>query len=234
MKLSDSTIRTVKNKQMFIDHLKEKYGRSVFNDLDKLSKDFNLTLNWLGEKYGFTREYARQIFFRYYGYKYSRKVFKRVDRHKKEKERIRKQDFHLYYDPKYKVRRFKRESQVLRGAMVELKAKEICKHYKYKITITPEKSIRLIDLIVNDLFCEVKSSSKAFNPSNGNSYMYFNCRFTPKQKEKADFLFWYIIPTDTFYIIPSSAFPMGLTLYVPEIEIPHRYSEFRNAWHLLE
>ena len=230
----EDTMKTMKNKQIFIGHLKEKYGRRIFNDLENLSKDFNLTLTWLGDKYGFTREYARQIFFRYYGFEYSKKVRNRVSRRKKEKERIRKQDFHLYYDPKYKVRRLKRGSKVLRGAIAELKAKEICKYYKYKITITPEKSIRLIDLIVNDLFCEVKSTLKSYKTSNISNNAYFVCNFKPKQKEKADFLFWYIYSINTFYVIPSLAFPKGQSLYIPETGIPHRYSEYKEAWHLLD
>jgi hypothetical protein len=51
--------------------LKKKYGKSIFRNLEKLKNEKGYTLQDLGTKYGFTREYARQIFGKYFGFPYT-------------------------------------------------------------------------------------------------------------------------------------------------------------------
>ena len=230
----ENTMITIKNKQMFKDHLKEKYGRGIFSDLERLSKDFNLTLNWLGNKYGFTREYARQVFFRYYGYKYSRKVHEGIRIKAKEQEKQKLQNFYVLYDPVKRIRNIKKSGPCYKGLIVEVEAKKICERLGYKIIIDPQKSLREIDLIVNNYFCEIKSSYVSYQYYKNTPTRYFRCRLSEKQKETAHFLIWYIAPQDEFYIMPSHAyFKYCNTLFLPEGASNNKFSEYKNAWHLL-
>ena len=49
-----------------------KYGETILSDLNQLSRiDSGFTLSDLGKKYGFSREYARQMFFNIYGYPFT-------------------------------------------------------------------------------------------------------------------------------------------------------------------
>ena len=58
----------------FKTYLRAKYGKQIFTDLKQLQLDSNFTLQMMGNKYGFTREYARQIFGKYFGFPYGYSV----------------------------------------------------------------------------------------------------------------------------------------------------------------
>lgn len=212
----------------YLDSLKKKYGRGIQTDLYQIRDNPSYTLAWLAGRHGFTREYARQIFNKYFQYPYTK--IKNKQSNKKKLRRIMRSEKNQ--NPKEKIKHYKKgESGAYKGMLIELLALKTCQSLGFKYTT--KNTTRIVDLNINGFFCEVKSAHSAYEINKGYDHRFFHCIISPKQMEKADFVFFYIAPADTFYVIPINNVPKGGCIYIPEADVPHRYCDFKESWGLL-
>lgn len=214
-----------KQSGLFIEKLKKKYGETIYPDLLKLQEEETATLQWFGDKYGFTREYSRQLFNKFFRYPYTKKIKQNKERRKsqylfnREKKRL----------PQSKVERYKKTSPAYKGALIELLVYEICGSLGFKIAppYTPHT-----DLIINKYLCEIKSRARTTR-TNPEGPPYYQFSIKKNEYEKLDYLIAYVVPKKEFYIIPKAAIK-GLSVYIGEDNNNCYTSKYRSAWHLLK
>lgn len=92
-----------------------------------------------------------------------------------------------------------------------------------------------VDLIVNGLAVAVAVRNKSRKVTPGTKTRYFTFQLSSKQKECADFVVCSVAPRDSCYVIPMGKVRKGGCIYIPDVDgYSGAYSEFENAWHLLE
>ena len=204
-----------------------KHGEAIIDDLNHTANiDSDFTLSDLSAKYGFTREYARQIFFGINGFQFT--VIKKV-RIAKDRERKLK----LLRSPSEKLKRYTEGSLQYNGAIAEDKAVNICNRLGFSVTINREDG-QTIDMVVNGLRCEVKASYRPTKTRNNGHYYHFG--LSKEQLEKVDFILCYVAPKSCFYVIPRSEITSSI-IWIPsnsETQLKSRYNQFKEAWHLLK
>lgn len=212
----------------FLEKLKKKYGESIYLDLIKLRDEKSATLQWFGNKYGFTKEYSRQLFNKFFLFPYTEKIKKNKDKRRTdylfncEKKRL----------PQSKVERYKKTGSAYRGALVELLVFELCESFGFNIA---PPYTRCTDLVINKYLCEIKSSEIAFltNPEVSPDKYYYRFALKKSEYEKLDFLICYAIPKNEFYIIPKAAIK-GLNVYIGKNDDKCYASKYKSAWNLLK
>jgi hypothetical protein len=214
------------------------YPQEMINDFKSLTPDSATNLTRLSEKYGFTRERARQLYEKINGFKFT--AIKNV-RVAKAAER-RSQLSILKRDPRHKVASYKEGSGIYRGSLAEKKVLDICNALGYEVR--PFMDGLTIDLIVNGHNVEIKSSYKASFMSEGSRTPYYRFRLGEGQRI-ADFVVCYAAPANNFFVIPNSEWPRGESLYIPtknrrewdlknhHFDITNKYYAYLEAWHLL-
>jgi hypothetical protein len=224
----------------FIESLTDKYGENIIDEYAKIIQSEKQGLKSIADKYGFTKEYARQVFEKLYGFHYT--VIKREKIKKKEEKKLIERQ--LKKDPTYKVENFK-DGLIKKGAIAEKKVLDICATLGY--TVKPFIENNSIDLVVNDYLVEVKSAWKSMIIPGGKTPCYrFNLR---DSQRKTDFIVCYAAPLNKFFIIPISDFNNGCSIWVAEKESnvwnfskdgkhqyksTNRFWKYLEAWHLLE
>jgi hypothetical protein len=201
-----------------------RYGEEILNDLKRLVLDINYTLDDVGKKHGFSREYTRQIFEYVYGFKYTVIRNKKMDTRFEiaEKRRFEK------LNPVYKLQNYK-DGLVKKGAVAEKKVMDICNTLNYKVTPYKNKSI---DLVINGYSVDVKSNYKFRTFDREHTTLYCNFNIS-KSQVNADFIICHTVPNNRFFIIPKSAFPKGKTIYISN-ERGKQYWQYLEAWNLLK
>jgi hypothetical protein len=195
----------------------ERYGKEIIDDLKKVKAVPLFTLQYVADKYGFSREYARQIYKNTFGEKYT------VAR--KKKERALKIKTSCQNDPRHKVADFKRGSSVHIGAIAEKLFMCRCDLLGHNVTLFKDK---LIDIQVNGKTVDVKSSKQRKGP-------YHRFCASKKQTEVCDFFACYVFEEDSFYIVPNKKKGelKAWYLYIPKKQKKHKYSKFKNRFDLL-
>ena len=214
------------------DSLTKKYGEDILGDFSGLFKH-DYTLQDIGEKYGFTRERARQIFESIFGFKYTAIVNVRKAKHEEVKrERLSRRD------PRAKFKRYK-PGLAKKGAKSEVAVFNICAKMGYEIR--PYVEGNTIDLIINGYKVEIKSAYTTVKTSKGSITGLYRFRRLPTQRI-ADYVVCHAVPINKFFVIPSSVIS-GDHFYIPEkkvmtwrnskqVRISHWY-DYEEAWHLL-
>ena len=217
----------------FENKLIKKYGPDILDDLKNITEN---NLRIVGEKYGFTREYTRQIYEKAMGFKYT--VIKN-HRHSKIEDAKHAVSI-LKKDPRYKAATYPRSCTIGKGADAEKKVFDICASLGYEIKpYCPDKSI---DLIINGYLVDVKSCYKPRFTNTRHLTPYDHFTISEKQHQ-CDFIICYSAATGRFFIIPQKAFK-GKDLWIPirknsswssssRYNTSHWY-EFDGAWHLLK
>ena len=213
-----------------------KYGSDIINDLRAIKTKQYWTLTQIGEKYGFTREYARTLFKSLFG--------KASGHYIKQKSAKRKADFvslNCANDPRHKVADYKDNSLQKKGAKAELLVFNKCKEMGFDVEVPCDM---VFDLKINGFNVDVKSTNKAHILGKGKigRSTYFRFATNPHQHEQCDFYACYVTPKNTFYIIPKIAMsPSGCHIRENNIRyrsdyIPKRidYDQYKEAWHLLK
>ena len=214
-----------------IERLKKKYGEDLINDLILIKKHASMTLTEIGDKYGFSREYARQTFKIVNGVPYTKYLKIKADKYNDSLEEIGCSE-----DPRHKVAEYTGGTS-LKGAKAELLCFNKCEGLGFDVSAPCNKTV---DLLVNGFRVDVKSAWGT--NSMGSSVAEYYCFLaSKKQQEICDFLACYAQPIDTFYIIPKLVFGCG-TIYIRANNnrgrtdyTPKRkdYRPFKEAWYLL-
>lgn len=206
--------------------LREKHGPEILKDFEALFKDPFWNLSEIGRKYGFTKENARRLFLRLYGFPYG-KI-------KKEKDLRLKQELNIWdclQDPRtcaaiYKpgVVRLGVEAEVL----VQQKCEELGLKYKYR-----PKGYS-IDFEINGKLVDVKSARVSIPSGRNRRTRYYHFSISKRQMTEVDFFICYIWPLKLFYVIPNE----GRIIFIRATPNNHpncrdNYKEYKEAWHLL-
>lgn len=217
--------RKLMTKEDRINFLVWRYGTEILDDLRRLAIEENMTLDSIGKKYGFTREYARQIFANIYGFNYTSVLDNKKETRKQIIERTRLGKF----NPAYKIQTY-RDGLVKKGAIAENKVLDICNTLGYKVSPYHDRSI---DLVINGFMVDVKSIYTLHRTSPSQVTLSANFHLSKKQMQ-ADFMIGYIYPINKFFVVPRVAFPKGRTIYIPGERGNNKYWKYVEAWHLLQ
>jgi hypothetical protein len=207
-----------------------------------LAKESTLRLNDIGNKYGYTREYARQSFERIFGFKYTaiKNNRKAIRTEKINELRLRSKN------PVNKVEQCENlNSTVGKGILIEKKVLTICEALNYKIS--PYVENNSIDLVINGFNVDVKSCYKSRLTGAGQHTPTYHFAISESQMN-ADFVICYAVPMNKFFIIPFNSFPAGGHIYIPEKRVMewsdngfnsnaqiriNKYYQYLEAWNLL-
>lgn len=226
--------------ELFKQSLTNKYGKDIINEFDELINSENKGLVTIANKYGFSRERARQLFEKLYGFHYTIIKHKRMEIRK---ERIEKEG-QLKKDPTSKVLRYNVNGNVYKAAVAEKKVFDICAKIGYEIK--PFLKSRAIDLVINGWNVDVKSAYKGVLANNGAKTPIFHFNMSKIQLKTAHFIICYAEPINKFFIIPKDQFPKGRAIFIPARETSewllqghlrnskNRYYTYLEAWHLLD
>jgi len=213
----------------------------VIESYKLLMTDSTITLEDMGKRHGYTRERARQVFEKIFGYRYT-VVYKKRQITRKEKIaslRLQKRD------PRYKVENWNVNPLGIMaiGIAAEKKVLEICELYGYEVKAYHDRSI---DLLINGLKVDVKSSQNTTLANKSSRTPHFHFAFS-KIQFGADFLVCYAEPINKFFIIPQIVFPRGRSIFIPEKPIMtwtsangahqvrrNHWYQYLEAWHLLK
>jgi len=210
-----------------IKRLVEKHGEEFLADFNDLKKKQFWNLVDIGNKYGFSREYARQIYKSLYNKPY------RPIRTKKTKKI---KDISCVHDPRRKYADYKENnSAVWKSAKTESMFFNECEKRGFKLEILCRKSI---DIKINTYLIDVKSCFKPrlYHPESKTRYLVFH--LSKHQLKNADFIACYHSVEEVFFIVPIGDVG-SVNIYILESKSHHynaknRYWEFKDAWHLLE
>jgi len=233
----------------------QKYGMSLQDNMDILSNGRS-TLDIVGKKYGITRERVRQLYYIFFGEKYSSVVSKKIESNKAIREenagkhsvevqerkkirlRLREEKIEEFQDFDNRLNRIKKNCTTYIGIIAEHLFREKCKSFGYEVEM--QKGGHVFDAKVNGIAVDVKSRTTAVIYSNSNKQPYYYFHSKEKQRNKIKFLALYLQDEDSWYILPSSIVK-GRRVSIPKYDVPghgcHRYrdlQQYREAWHLLK
>ena len=210
------------------NRLVEKYGSKIIDDFNMLGKNPAWTLITIGEKYGFTREYARQLCPTVLGDTYGNILKNKMVDYKK--------DTGCPNDPRHKFAEYERNgSNCWKSAKTEKMFFDECVRRGFDIEVLCNSKI---DIKINGYLVDVKSCFSTLQPSKSNTTPYRRFKISKTQIKECDFLACYHGGEKTFFIIPRKEFPSCLGLYISEVTTDYynsknRYWEYKDAWNLL-
>jgi len=215
----------------FKKSLAKRYSQSIFKDFDYIKNVPLQTLARIGVKYGFSRERARQIFHELYGYNLGHTGPKKTKIIEKEKADSKC----LMNDPRRKVADYVNyPCSVSKGVKYEKLFYTECEKRGHDIDIICDSAV---DIKINGLYVDVKSSIKIFNPNRSIEYGYHHYNISSKQRKLCDFIACWHGSEAKFFIIPISAI-LSNVFYIRAVKSDHctaknLYWEYRDAWNLL-
>jgi len=214
-----------KNIEATTKKLIKKYGKEIIEDINKLNHQPYWNLKDLGVKYGFTREYARQLYNIFYKRPY------RPVRTKKMEEKNK--DLTCFHHPIRKYIDYKKGNyNTWKSVVIEKLFYEECKKREYNIEILCSN---YIDIKVNGYLIDVKSCY-TLNLHKGQKIPYYKYRISINQKKHCDFIACYHNTTKSFFIIPNNSIPKCRYIYLLEKKSEFSKNKFwiyENAWNLL-
>jgi len=217
-------------KKTLTRNLIKKYGFGIICDFDDLNHRPFWNLVDVGNKHGFSRERARQIYTLL-----CNKPFTPVQMRKNKK--TRGDDIACLHNPLRKIAEYKKGSSHRAGAKIEQLFIDKCEKRGIKVVIP---CTRIIDLKINGYNVEVKS--RGLTNVNTNSFQF---PIHPNQYEKADFFACYHKTEAVFFIVPRDAVRISkrsrgicYSICISEKKTTNRnaknyYWQYRNAWHQL-
>jgi len=210
-----------------ISNMINKYGIGIIKDFNLLKKNPASTLSWLGEKYGFSRERARQLFEVVFNAPYTITFKKKVKNYNK--------DIACVNDPRRKYADYKNNGgNVWKSAKTEKMFFEKCVEKGLNPEILCNNKI---DIKINGYLIDVKGCFSPYKASNHARKPYYHYNITKYQFENAEFIACYHSHQKCFYIIPINAIT-GRSIFIRQEPSNHknaknRYEPYKNAWHLL-
>ena len=187
------------------------YGKDALEAFRKIIESPDSSLSDVGRHFGFSREYARQVYKKIYGCSYA------GAHKKKQKEREQKRF----------AQRMRESKQLLNLMKVRKKMKSM--GFIFNIT----NRGRLLLILTNSYKLALKITYK---PIRMNKKQYF--RITNTKYTYVDIDFFICLCSnkedDIYFIIPSNAMPKYTLLLSPHSTPGQsKYARFKEAWHLL-
>lgn len=194
----------------------ERYGKEIVNDLYRVKKTPLSTLQSIADKYGFTREYARQLYLKYFGETYTKAAEEKAKKVK---------DTACTSNPIYKVAEYNKGSLQYFGAVAEKLFMCRCEIEGLDVVLLEDKSI---DIMVNSHLVDVKAARDT-----GRGKYRFSA--SEKQTKRCDFFALYAAPEDCFYIIPNNKKKKikRASFTIPIDGGGEKYSKYKNRFDLL-
>jgi len=217
-------------KRDLIKNITNRYGEEILTDMKDLDTKPYWNLTEFSKKYGFTREYARQIYKKITGNPYGISSKAKTAKIKREAKRIS-----CANDPRYKIAEYKDGSKQIAGAKIELRFMQECEKNGINVGI-PCKGTN--DFKVNGFNIEVKSNSRKRLMNQKTLTKQCSYSIRKNQLEEADFFACYHPLESKFFIIPKSAVLPRKSVSISGTKSNHplaknRYWEYKDAWHLL-
>ncbi len=194
----------------FSNRFEHRYGTGSIRVFETMVEDPEKSLSDVGRHFGFSREYARQVYEKIYGYPYT-ETFKRksLDKRCRKKESAKKPKIAYLREVRAKMR------------SLGIASKIINERNRYRITS-------------GDYTVDVRISAK---PSTSGNKQYFHIAYPKGTTLNSDFFICLCEDKEEriHYIIPREDMPdTGLCL-IPQAK-PHesKYTMFKEAWHQFE
>lgn len=170
--------------------IKERFGDDLISDIEQARTNPFTTLQSIASKYGFTREYARQIFNRHFQIDYGSCCATPGYIC----------DLSSKHDPRNKIELYKKGSRIYNGTEIELLFIDECKKYGFEISSPQNRST---DIIINGYNVEIKSASTPRKTIKNSKAEYFHYYATKNEVANNDFFALYRKDMDSFVIIPN-------------------------------
>jgi hypothetical protein len=212
-----------------IKKIRYKYGDELFKDLKnvKMSGNPYFNLSTVAEKYGFSREYAGQIY---------AMIYKK--RFKKSNPIVAQKEITCVHNPKRKIADWKKSGPQYQGAVTEKLFMCRCELLGFDVKIPCSPGV---DIIVNGYLIDVKTSNSP-RKIKGGKIKYLGFNISKEQRSSCHFFACYSETTDDFYIIPNEEHggKFKKTRRITIAQTPshycnakNKYIEFKNRFDLL-
>ena len=200
----------LKNKNGFPRRFNLKYGFGAVNTFKNMIEDSHNSLSDVGRHFGFTREYARQVYEKIYGYPYTETFQKKLTEKKIHKT-----------GPKRKSKVFYLREVIEKISSMGIDAHIIREDFLYRIG---SKGLKL----------DVRISTK---PSNFAGKQCFRIAYGRDYVAECDFVIFICVNGEKkfHYIIPKAHIPKsGICLFPQAGPKESKYTKYREAWRLLK
>jgi AraC-like DNA-binding protein len=203
----------VKRRNGFLKRFEQRYGKGSVTTFKTMIESREGSLSDVGRHFGFSREYARQVFHKIYGHPYT-----------------------SLYRQKVVFNRLEREAAARRASRQQSILSAICRRLEFR-GLNPgiRKRGRVRRILVNGCVVDLKMTS---SPTMINDRERFRISLHDcPQREEIDFFVCLLRGKkgNTYYIIPGQLMPRsGVTLSPEGIRGRSKYVPFREAWHLLK
>jgi hypothetical protein len=195
----------------FLRHFEKKYGEGAAGQFKKLAVDPNTSLTDVGRYFGFTREYARQVYMKIFGRPYT-----------------------LAYYEKRRRRKGEINSSVPAQRPSALLTKTLAKMASMGLEYESHLAGDCRSISVNGYRIKLRFSSPSYLIGGKRNYK-MNTKSVHRMSA-CDFLIC-VLSTwteDFHYVIPAEELPKCSLSLSPDSGIhDSKYARFREAWHLL-
>ena len=205
-----------------MNRLSSKYGVEIFKDFKDVKNIPYFTLANIAKKFGFTKEYARQLYNFLYLDSYT-------NAHAKKMATVK--DIQCSQNPSHGVSEYKKNGPVYQGVIVKKIFIDKCANFGFDVSILCKRGL---DMVVNGWIINVKSCKKLAPVTK-----YHRFKVSAKQRSLCDFFAMYSHHQQCFFIIPNKDkgifFDTHRFYYISETEknqkalnADNKYYEFKN------
>jgi hypothetical protein len=201
-------IHRIEKPDHFFERFEEKYGKGSIATFRKIIEDSQATLAEVGRHFGFSREYARLLYQKIYGFPYTETL-------REKREVLRK----LKHE---KITRLKAKRISFIARMIEMARFQ---GSTLEINGNPH------NILINGYKINIKMAS---GKSSAGKNRYFGISRKKLRREACDFFICVCQENgnNTHYIIPYDVMPGG-GINIPIHPERSKYLQFREAWRLL-
>jgi len=208
--------------------LKKRKGPEFITDMDALLERPYWTLTGFGEKWGLSKERARQIFLKLHGKPYGDVISLKKKRVEEDLKELPCQN-----DPRVKMAEWDKSNLLYGSAYAQMLVFDKCKELGFDVQVPCSGMNRLV---INGYMVIPKQCSERhlFSPVGG--LKYYRIHATVNQIKECDFMIAYVEPWDCFYVFPKKEF-QRVGVYLREEDVNtyctsrgHNYQAYREAW----
>jgi len=202
--------------------LTDRYGKGIIDDINALSQRPELTLQYVADRHGLSKEGVRLIFNKYHKMTYTEtlKQFARDKQHERHLDMT---------DPYRRMQRYKDPAG--RGIITHAIVYQKCIDRGFDVDSQLQGAP--FDLLVNGHKVEVKGVFSS------NNKRYYSTQLWPSELETAEIVVVFVHPTETLYIFPLKIVGIAGSIYIRKSPSKHhaaknKYMDYIDAWHLLD
>ncbi len=222
---TDRKVYEAKKRERFFKRFEDDYGQGSVDEFKEIIEDPSSSLAEIGRYYGFSRENARLIYRKIYGFPYTQAYKKKLEARRKVRERLRQGG----------AVKLKRKRRLYIDKVMQ-KAESLGFSAMTRSTGNPN------NILINGYKVNIKGAPR---PIQVNKNGYFSISRTNLERKDCDFFICLCrsVGNDTYYVIPYDAMPKyGANMPVDKHgqgekrSSTHRsskYSQFKEAWDLI-